>query len=119
MLFRSTELTGAVEGVPDGDVLLLRVAGGREYRVRLNGIDAPELQQPYGRKAQELLAGLLRDRPLRVVTLGEDRGGQVIGDVYVSQIIYGVFYELIGRNRRLHIQHRCRLIRDPAPDLLN
>ena len=64
--------------------LLLRVAGGREYRVRLNGIDAPELQQPFGRKAQELLAGLLRDRPLRVVTLGEDRGGQVIGDVYVS-----------------------------------
>ncbi|HAP08461.1 MAG TPA: hypothetical protein DCR20_11575 [Planctomycetaceae bacterium] len=83
-LARGTELTGAVEGVPDGDVLLLRVAGGREYRVRLNGIDAPELQQPYGRKAQELLAGLLRDRPLRVVTLGEDRGGQVIGDVYVS-----------------------------------
>lgn len=82
-LARGAELTGEVAGVPDSDVLLLKVAGGQEHRIRLNGIDAPELQQPFGRRSQELLQELLAGRVLRVVTSGEDRGGQIIGDVFV------------------------------------
>jgi len=82
-LARGAELSGEVSGVPDSDALLLRVAGGREHRIRLNGIDAPELQQPFGQRSQQLLQQLLRGRVLRVVTLGEDRAGQILGDVYV------------------------------------
>jgi uncharacterized protein (TIGR03067 family) len=80
---QGAELSGELSGVPDSDVLLLKVADGSEHRIRLNGIDAPELQQPFGKESQELLQQLLRGRVLRVVTRGEDRGGQIIGDVYV------------------------------------
>lgn len=80
---KGAELAGSLSGVPDSDVLLLKAADGREHRIRLNGIDAPELQQPFGRESQELVQQLLRGRVLRVVTQGEDRAGQIIGDVYV------------------------------------
>ena len=69
--------------MPDSDALLLKATDGREHRIRLNGIDAPELQQTFGRESQELLQQLLRGRKLRVVTQGEDRAGQIIGDVFV------------------------------------
>lgn len=82
-LARGAELAGEVLGVPDSDALLLKATDGREHRIRLNGIDAPELQQPFGKESQELLQQLLRGRKLRVVTQGEDRAGQIIGDVFV------------------------------------
>jgi endonuclease YncB( thermonuclease family) len=69
--------------VPDSDVLLLKLTDGEQKRIRLNGIDAPELQQGSGTKSREQLESLVRGRRLRVVTQGEDRTGQIIGDVYV------------------------------------
>ncbi len=45
-------LTGQVVGVHDGDTLTLLVAGNRQVKVRLAGMDAPELKQPYGQRAK-------------------------------------------------------------------
>ena len=77
------ELSGVATEVPDSDVLLLKLTDGEQKRIRLNGIDAPELQQGSGTKSREQLESLVRGRRLRVVTQGEDRTGQIIGDVYV------------------------------------
>ncbi len=79
---KGAELTGSVADTPDADVLLLKTAENKLVRVRLNGIDAPELKQPFGDKAQEQLKTLVGDQSVRVVTQGEDRTGQIIGDVY-------------------------------------
>ena len=76
------EMTGAVVGVPDGDVLELQTAAQKKFRVRLNGIDAPESEQPFGAKSKERLNQLVGGKTVRVVTQGEDRSGQIIGDVY-------------------------------------
>ena len=51
-------LTGRVVGVHDGDTLTLLVEGNRQIKVRLAGIDAPELSQPYGQKAKQALSNL-------------------------------------------------------------
>ena len=48
-------LTGRVVGVHDGDTLTLLVVGNQQVKVRLAGIDAPELAQPYGQQAKQLL----------------------------------------------------------------
>ena len=56
------DLNGQVVGVPDGDTLTLRVDGGN-LRVRLDGIDAPELGQPYGKSARRSLAQICRGKP--------------------------------------------------------
>lgn len=50
-------LTGRVVGVHDGDTLTLLVSH-QQVKVRLVGIDAPELAQPYGQKAKQALSAL-------------------------------------------------------------
>jgi micrococcal nuclease len=84
-LTAGAEITGDVVGVPGGDVLELLTAEQKKLRVRLNGIDAPESEQPFGAKSQELLNQLVGRKTVRVVTRGEDRSGQIIGDVYFKE----------------------------------
>lgn len=79
---KGAEITGVVADTPDADVLLLKTSENKLVRVRLNGIDAPELKQSFGDKAQEQLKTLVGDQSVRVVTQGEDRTGQIIGDIY-------------------------------------
>jgi len=79
-----TGLTGTVAAAPDSDVLLLQLMDGSQPRIRLNGIDAPELSQAWGEKSRAQLESLVRGRRVRVVTQGEDRTGQIIGDVYIQ-----------------------------------
>ncbi|MCS7001178.1 MAG: thermonuclease family protein [Candidatus Kapabacteria bacterium] len=71
----------------DGDTLAL--ADGR--RVRLWGIDAPELSQPYGIAARECLASLARG-PITISPTSRDVYGRAIarvmaGDVDVSRAL--------------------------------
>lgn len=79
---KGAELKGIVTSVPDSDSFDLLTADGKSYRVRLNGIDAPELEQSFGVNAQAALKELVHETTVRVVTQGEDRVGQIIGDVY-------------------------------------
>ena len=48
-------LTGKVVGVHDGDTLTLLV-NEKQYKVRLDGIDAPELGQDFGTRAKQALS---------------------------------------------------------------
>jgi micrococcal nuclease len=81
-LLAGAELSGRVLSVPDSDVIELQTEDKKTFRVRLNGIDAPEMDQLFGMKSKELLTSLVSEKTVRVVTQGEDRTGQIIGDVY-------------------------------------
>ncbi len=70
------ELTGVIEYVQDGDTI--KING---ERIRLEGIDAPELSQAYGRKAQEFLADIEGKRAT-VIYDERDRYGRILGTVY-------------------------------------
>ena len=61
-LYASPALREArVIAVNDGDTVTIRM-GGKTYRTRLIGFDAPEMgQEPWGKKAQEHLRTLLKD----------------------------------------------------------
>ncbi len=60
---------GEVTYVTDGDTLWVRPeAGGPPRKVRLDGIDAPEICQAYGPAAQQALANRLLHREVRVDT---------------------------------------------------
>ena len=54
-------LPGRVLHVLDGDSLILDVRGS-QYRVELADVDAPELNQPWGRAAHDWLAHVLAGR---------------------------------------------------------
>jgi micrococcal nuclease len=80
-------IRGKCVDVHDGDTLTVVVdteQGRRQVKVRLNGIDAPELGQPFGTRARKELAGLAFGKDCAVTSLGGDRYGRTIGQVSVA-----------------------------------
>lgn len=53
-------------------------------RVRLRGIDTPELNEPGGQAARLRLEELLRSGPVRIVPRGRDVYDRTVADVYVD-----------------------------------
>ena len=58
-------LEGKVVKVADGDTITVRV-GRERHRIRLQGIDAPERKQPYGRASGRALSALVAGKQVRV-----------------------------------------------------
>ena len=50
------QIEGRIVGVHDGDSITLLDADNRQHKIRLDGIDAPELGQPFGRASKQHLA---------------------------------------------------------------
>ncbi|BBL75067.1 nuclease [Methylomagnum ishizawai] len=72
--------SGRVLRVHDGDTLTV-LRAGHEVTVRLNGIDAPELEQAHGTAARQALAGLCLNREARIHDQGIDKYGRTLGRV--------------------------------------
>ncbi len=68
-------------GVSDGDSISCLDTTGRQQKVHLAGIDAPEPGQPYGQQAREALAEQVFGKLIAVVVLGRDPQGQAICQV--------------------------------------
>ncbi|WP_447973876.1 thermonuclease family protein [Nitrospira sp. Kam-Ns4a] len=66
--------------VADGDTITV-LEEGRQVRVRLNGVDAPESRQAFGQRAKQLTAELVFGQTVTVREHGWDQYGRVIGDV--------------------------------------
>lgn len=64
------EITGKVVGVHDGDTITLLAPGNIEIKVRLEGIDAPELKQDFGNASKLELSRTVFGKQVRM----EDRG---------------------------------------------
>ncbi|QMW23139.1 thermonuclease family protein [Sandaracinobacteroides saxicola] len=77
---------GVVVRVKDGDSLLVqRPLVGRVNEIRMAGIDAPELHQPWGPQAKSALRRLVQGRSVRVQVTDRDRYGRLVSRVYVGQ----------------------------------
>jgi micrococcal nuclease len=72
---RSTQHASAV----DGDTIRV----GSE-RIRLRGIDTPELSEPKGLAAKQRLEELLRSGPMEIVPHGRDVYDRLVADVFVD-----------------------------------
>ncbi len=53
-------------------------------RIRLRGIDTPELNEPGGLAARQRLEELLKQGPLRIVPHGQDIYGRTVADIFVD-----------------------------------
>ncbi len=78
-------LYGRVVGVTDGDTLTLLV-DREQVRVRLAQIDAPESNQPYGKRSKAALSALAFGKQARVEVVDIDRYGRTVGEVLVDGI---------------------------------
>lgn len=63
----------------DGDTI--RVGG---ERIRLRGIDTPEIREQAGPVAKQRLEELLRNGPIHIVPYGRDVYHRLIADVFVN-----------------------------------
>jgi micrococcal nuclease len=81
----AAELKGRVVSVADGDSLTLRV-DGRDIRVRLDGIDAPDPGQPYARSARRSLVELCRGKDASVTERGKDDEGRILASVRCGEV---------------------------------
>jgi endonuclease YncB( thermonuclease family) len=79
------DFTGRVVKVADGDTITVLV-NKKQIRVRLDGIDALERGQAFGKRSQQSLAQLCAAKDARVDDRGKDRYGRTIGRVNCAGI---------------------------------
>ncbi len=80
----SKTITGKIVGVHDGDSITLLTLGKGQHKIRLDGIDAPELSQAQGGQAKATLSGLVMGREVTVDDNGRDRYDRTLGVVMVD-----------------------------------
>ncbi|MDQ6880911.1 MAG: thermonuclease family protein [Pseudomonadota bacterium] len=74
-------LEGVVRHVTDGDTLWVQPAAGAALQIRIAGIDAPEICQPFGPQARDALAARVLHRPVVVATRARDIYHRTVGRV--------------------------------------
>lgn len=79
-------LTGTVVGITDGDTIRVLTGDRQQVKVRLAEIDAPEEGQPFGERSRQALAEVCFQKPVRVVTDGQDKYGRTLGRVYCNDV---------------------------------
>jgi endonuclease YncB( thermonuclease family) len=77
-------LTGSVTEVTDGDTFDMETSDGDRVTVRLHGIDAPEIGQPYGAEATATARRYLSGETVRVEVMDTGSHGRMIGVVEVG-----------------------------------
>ncbi|EAI4331384.1 thermonuclease [Campylobacter upsaliensis] len=83
------ELTGKVSRVIDGDTIEL-LAKENPYnhitklKIRLYGIDAPELKQAYGKEAKEYLSALVLKQEVSLIIENKDKYERIVGTIFLK-----------------------------------
>lgn len=73
---------GTVTKVADGDTLTVNL-DGKETKIRLCGIDAPEQAQPFGKQSKAFLQKLTLDKEVAITEIEQDRYGRTVAEVFV------------------------------------
>lgn len=76
-------ISGKVVSIHDGDTITV-LQDKRQVKIRLYGIDVPELKQPYGKKSKQFLANLIAGKVVEVKENGKDRYKRTIGTIYLT-----------------------------------
>lgn len=79
---RAEPLSGKVVRVRDGDSLVV-LAGRTPVEVRLDGVDAPELAQAFGKSAKRCASDLAFGRRVRLELRGKDQYDRDLAEVFL------------------------------------
>ena len=76
--------SGRVVRVSDGDTCDVEIDSGKIVRVRIYGIDAPELSQPFGRDARKYLDQRIYRQEVTVKKFYDDQYGRCVGRIQLN-----------------------------------
>ncbi len=74
-------ITGKCSKAYDGDTIHV-MQGTTKHKIRLAGIDTPEIKQAHGIQSRDVLRGLVLGSTIRVEWSKKDRYGRIIGTVF-------------------------------------
>jgi len=74
---------GIVGDVHDGDTFKLK-EGGQTIKIRMFGIDAPEIKQPYGEESGKALRELIDGKEIRLRIMNKDAYGRTVGEPWLG-----------------------------------
>lgn len=83
---QTTTIKGQVVGVHDGDSITLLTADKVQVKVRLEGIDAPELKQPFSTQSKQVLSTMVFAKNVMLHSTGKDRYGRTLATVIVDGV---------------------------------
>lgn len=75
------QLAGKVVRVSDGDTIAILDEYKSTYKIRFEGIDAPESKQDFGQKAKKNLSDMVFGKQVIVITSKVDKYGRFVGKV--------------------------------------
>ena len=93
IIFTSTTLSqntvseGQVIKIIDGDTVYFQTKNDNRYKkLRLVGIDAPEIHQPFGLKSKQCLVNLINNKPVKIMLFGTDRYKRTLAKILTEEV---------------------------------
>ena len=77
-------IEGKVVNVADGDTITVLDEKNIQYKIRLQGIDAPEKAQAFGQKTKQSLHQLVHSKQVTVEYQKKDKYGRTLGKVILN-----------------------------------
>ena len=83
----SSTLDGKIIKIIDGDTVHFQAYGDDGYKkLRLVGIDAPEIKQSFGYKSRQCLGNLINNKQVQIISFGEDRYKRTLAKILIEKI---------------------------------
>jgi endonuclease YncB( thermonuclease family) len=106
-------ITGKVVAVTNGDSFTLLDDGQTARAVKLHGIAAPELEQPFGQASKRKLSALILGKTVTVEKRGVDRNERTLGvicqggqDINLAQLSAGLAWLYWAQAKELNASRR-------------
>ena len=74
-----------VIGISDADTITLLSEEKKQLIVRINGVDSPERNQPWGKAAKKQLSSLIFKKMVEIEPYKLDRYGRTVADIYFGE----------------------------------
>lgn len=84
LLFMSISFADQIKIIKiyDGDTITALTSQKEKIKIRLYGIDAPELKQPFGKASKRHLIDLISNNSLNINEKGKDKYGRTLAVLY-------------------------------------
>jgi len=83
---QTATIKGQVVGVHDGDSITVLTAGKVQVKVRLEGIDAPELKQAFSQQSKQAMSEMVFGKVVTLHVTGVDRYKRTLAVVMVDGV---------------------------------
>lgn len=92
-ILQAAEFPGQVIKVADGDTITVLSPEKKQFRIRFDGVDAPESGQPYGNNARQALSDKIFGKTVRVIVNDKDQYGRIVGTIMLGD--RNINYEML------------------------